>query len=53
VADILALIAAFLLAVAATLQQKGALNLPKISLAQEAAKDEAPAAGAAEAIATA
>ena len=32
-ADILALIAAFLFAVAATLQQKGALNLPKISLA--------------------
>ncbi len=32
-ADVLALIAAFLFAVAATLQQKGALNLPKISLA--------------------
>jgi drug/metabolite transporter (DMT)-like permease len=32
VADVLALIAAFLFAVAATLQQKGALNLPKISL---------------------
>ena len=31
-ADVLALIAAFLFAVAATLQQKGALNLPKISL---------------------
>jgi len=33
VAAALALIAAFLFAVAATLQQKGALNLPKISLA--------------------
>jgi len=33
VANILALVAAFLFAVAATLQQKGALNLPKISLA--------------------
>ena len=32
-ADVLALIAAFLFAVAATLQQKGALNLPTISLA--------------------
>jgi drug/metabolite transporter (DMT)-like permease len=34
VAEILALVAAFLFALAAALQQKGALNLPTISLAQ-------------------
>lgn len=34
VAAILALVAAFLFALAATLQQKGALNLPKVSLAE-------------------
>jgi drug/metabolite transporter (DMT)-like permease len=34
VADVLALTAAFLFALAAALQQKGALNLPTLSLAQ-------------------